>query len=155
MHRLRCISPILLEEGVPILACGWTVGWRSVTYHFWVTVTLRSYLLSRKKRVLSISHTMWVRNLKFGVWMHPGMTECHVSGLGLCDLNLDFISIVVMSVVYLLYYLRFWFDLILYLPSTVIMGRVLLGWTKTKLCLMCLAQRHNAVTPTRLKPVAP
>ena len=29
-------------------------------------------------------------------------------------------------------------------------GGVFLGWTSTKLGLMCLAQGHNAVTPVRL-----
>ena len=33
-------------------------------------------------------------------------------------------------------------------------GRVFLGWTSTKLGLMCLAQGHNAETLVRLKPVA-
>ena len=49
------------------------------------------------------------------------------------------------------------FDLILYVPVynlSVTSGRVFLGWTSTKLGLMCLAQGHNAVTPVRLKPAA-
>ena len=25
MHRLQCISPVLLEEGIPILAYGWSM----------------------------------------------------------------------------------------------------------------------------------
>ena len=33
-------------------------------------------------------------------------------------------------------------------------GRVFLGWTSTKLGLMCLAQGHNAMTPLRLEPAA-
>ena len=33
--------------------------------------------------------------------------------------------------------------------------RGFLGWTSTKLGLMCLAQGHNAVTPVRLEPEAP
>ena len=38
---------------------------------------------------------------------------------------------------------------------SVIKGRrVFLGWTSTKLGLMCLAQWHNAVTPVRLEPAA-
>ena len=53
----------------------------------------------------------------------------------------------------------FWFDLILYIPSTifhaVIKGWVFLGGTSTKLGLMCLAQGHNAVTSVRLKQAAP
>ena len=34
-------------------------------------------------------------------------------------------------------------------------GTVFLGWTSTKLGLMCLAQGHNPVTPVRLEPAAP
>ena len=44
-------------------------------------------------------------------------------------------------------------DLILYVPCTI--GWVFLGWTSTKLGLMCLAQGHNTVTPVRLEPAAP
>ena len=29
-----------LEVGIPNLVCGCILGWRSVAYHFWVTVTL-------------------------------------------------------------------------------------------------------------------
>ena len=38
--RVRCISPILFEVGFPNLMCGCILDWRSVTYYFWVTVTL-------------------------------------------------------------------------------------------------------------------
>ena len=34
-------------------------------------------------------------------------------------------------------------------------GLVVLGWTSTKLGLMCLAQGHKAVTLVKLEPVAP
>ena len=37
---VRCISPIFFEVGIPNLVCGWILGWRSVAYHFRVTVTL-------------------------------------------------------------------------------------------------------------------
>ena len=49
------------------------------------------------------------------------------------------------------------FDLILYAPVnnlSVKSGQVFLGWTSTKLGLMCLAKGHNAVMPVRLKPAA-
>ena len=45
--RVRCISPIFFEVGIPNLVCGCILGWRSVAYHFWVTVTLTSDLVSR------------------------------------------------------------------------------------------------------------
>ena len=38
--RVRCISPIFFEVGIPNLVCGCILGWWSVAYHFWVTVTL-------------------------------------------------------------------------------------------------------------------
>ena len=38
--RVRSISHILFEEGIPNLVCGYILGWRSVGYHFRVTVTL-------------------------------------------------------------------------------------------------------------------
>ena len=38
--RVRCISPIFFEVGIPNLMCGCILGWRSVAYHFRVTVTL-------------------------------------------------------------------------------------------------------------------
>ena len=38
--RVRCISPIFFEVGIPNLMCGCILGCRSVAYHFRVTVTL-------------------------------------------------------------------------------------------------------------------
>ena len=38
--RVRSISPIFFEVGIPNLVCGYILGWGSVAYHFWVTVTL-------------------------------------------------------------------------------------------------------------------
>ena len=38
--RVRSISPILFEVGIPNLVCGYVSGWRSVAYHFRVIVTL-------------------------------------------------------------------------------------------------------------------
>ena len=38
--RVRSISPIFFEDGIPNLVCGCILGWRSVAYHFQVTVTL-------------------------------------------------------------------------------------------------------------------
>ena len=45
--RVWCISPIFFEVGIPNLVCGCILGWRSVAYHFWVTVTLTSDLVFR------------------------------------------------------------------------------------------------------------
>ena len=38
--RVRSISPIFFEVGIPNLVCGYILGWRSVAYFFRVTVTL-------------------------------------------------------------------------------------------------------------------
>ena len=38
--RVRSISPIFFEVGIPNLVCGCILGWWSVAYHFRVTVTL-------------------------------------------------------------------------------------------------------------------
>ena len=55
-----------------------------------------------------------------------------------------------------LFVLLVWFDSVRPINNfSVMQGQVFLGWTSTKLGLMCLAQGHNAVTPVRLKPVAP
>ena len=43
--RVRSISPIFFEVGIPNLLCGYILGWRSVAYHFRVTVTLTSDLV--------------------------------------------------------------------------------------------------------------
>ena len=45
--RVRCISPTFFEVGIPNLMCGCILGWRSVAYHFQVTVTLTSDLVFR------------------------------------------------------------------------------------------------------------
>ena len=37
---VQCISPILFEVGIPTFVSGCILGWRSVAYHFQVTVTL-------------------------------------------------------------------------------------------------------------------
>ena len=42
------ISPIFFEVGIPNLMCGCILGWQSVAYHFWITVTLTSDLVFRK-----------------------------------------------------------------------------------------------------------
>ena len=45
--RVRSISPIFFEVGIPNLVCGYILEWRSVAYHFRVTVTLTSDLVFR------------------------------------------------------------------------------------------------------------
>ena len=45
---VRSISLILFEIGIPILVCECILGWWSVLYYLWVTVTLTSDLVFRK-----------------------------------------------------------------------------------------------------------
>ena len=45
--RVRCISTIFFEVGIPNLMCGCILGWLTVVYHFRVTVTLTSDLVFR------------------------------------------------------------------------------------------------------------
>ena len=45
--RVLCISPIFFEVGIPNLMCGCILGWRSVAYHFRITLTLTSDLVFR------------------------------------------------------------------------------------------------------------
>ena len=45
--RVRCISPIFFDVGIPNLMRGCILGWRSVSYHLQVTVTLTSDLVFR------------------------------------------------------------------------------------------------------------
>ena len=47
-------------------------------YHFRVTVTLTSDLVLEHSCPERISYIVLGRNLKFGVWMHLGMTKCHL-----------------------------------------------------------------------------
>ena len=44
-------------------------------YHFRVTVTLTSDLVFR---IIMSRAYVFIRNLKFGLWMHLGMTKCHL-----------------------------------------------------------------------------
>ena len=61
---------ILFEVGISNLVCECILGWQSVPYHNWVTVTLNltSDLVSRKCiESCAYSYILWDRNSKFGV----------------------------------------------------------------------------------------
>ena len=95
--RVRCISPVFFEVGIPNLVCGCILGWVSVAYHFRVTVTLALtsdlvfIVISMSVRPAScpvhISYILQSRNSKFDVWMHLGMAKCHIPISGHCDLD--------------------------------------------------------------------
>ena len=55
-----------------------------------MTLNLTSDLVSRNGIDSgAYSYILWDRNSKFGVKMHMGMTECHISFSGHCGLDLD------------------------------------------------------------------
>ena len=99
--RVRCLSPIFFEVGIPNLVCGCILGWQSVAYHFWVFLTL-TFTSELVFIVITVSvcpsvrpasctvHISYIlgRNYKFDVWMHLGMAECRISFSGHCDLDL-------------------------------------------------------------------
>ena len=54
-YSVQSLSLTFFEVGIPNLVCGYILGWRSVAYHFRVTVTLTSDLvlkLSCQKHVI-------------------------------------------------------------------------------------------------------
>ena len=63
---VRCISPIFFEVGIPNLMCGCILGWRSVAYHFWVTLTLTSDLVCRI--IVSGAYLLYYLRLEFQIW---------------------------------------------------------------------------------------
>ena len=49
VHLSRFVSvAYLFEVGIQNLVCGCILGWWSVTYYFWITVTL-TYICSRNR----------------------------------------------------------------------------------------------------------
>ena len=49
-----------------------------------------------------ISYILWVRNSKFGVWIHLGMAECRVPFSGHCALTSDLVFRIILSGAYLI-----------------------------------------------------
>ena len=70
------------------MVCECILGWWSVLYHLWVTVTLTSDLVFRKLCPEHISYIIKGRNPKIVVWMQPLMAECHLPFRGHFDLDL-------------------------------------------------------------------
>ena len=63
------------------MVCGCILGWRGVTYHFWVTDLDLTVFLEQS----CLEHFFYIilaRNPKFGVWLHLWMAECHVTVFG-------------------------------------------------------------------------
>ena len=93
------ISLIFFEVGIPALVCKCILDgnlvcecileWRIVPFHFLVTVTLASDLVSRICIKSGANfYILLGRNSKLGVLMHLGMAECRVPFLEHCGLDL-------------------------------------------------------------------
>ena len=63
------------------MVCGCILGWRGVTYHFWVT-DLDLTVFFRTIVSGAFLYIIQARNPKFGVWLHLWMAECYVSVFG-------------------------------------------------------------------------
>ena len=61
-----CISPIFFEVGIPNLMCGCILGWRSVAYHFQVTVTLTPDLVFIL--IVSGAYHLYYLRYEFQIW---------------------------------------------------------------------------------------
>ena len=68
-NRVRSISHTLFEVGISNLVCGCILGWRSVAYHNWVTVTLNltSDLVSRNC-IESDAYLLYYLRKEFQIW---------------------------------------------------------------------------------------
>ena len=95
------ITSIFFEVGIPNFMCGCILGWPSVAYHFWVTVTLTSDLIFRIMygAFFSISFELGIPNLVCGCIF--GWQSVMYQ---FCDLYL--ITRIILSGAYLIYYLR-------------------------------------------------
>ena len=75
--RVRCISPRFFEVGIPNLVCGYILGWRSVAYHFRVTVTLTSDLVFRI--IVSRAYLLYYLRQESQIWCVDASWDDEVS----------------------------------------------------------------------------
>ena len=66
--RVRSISPIFFEVGIPNLVCGCILGWRSVAYHFRVTVTLTLTSDLVFRIIVSGAYLLYYLRLESQIW---------------------------------------------------------------------------------------
>ena len=87
--RVRSISPIFFEVGIPNLVRGCILGWRSVAYHFRVTVTLTSDLVFRI--IVSGAYLLYYLRKESQIWCVVASWDEEVSRtiIGSLDLELD------------------------------------------------------------------
>ena len=121
---VRCISPIFFEVGIPNLLCGCILGRPSVAYHFRVTVTLTSDLVfivitmsvrpSVPLRVRCISPIFFevgIPNLMCGCILGWRSVAFHFQVTVTLTLTPDLVFVIIVSGAYLLYYLRYEFQI--------------------------------------------
>ena len=121
---VRCIYPIFSEVGIPNLLCGCILGWPSVSYHFRVTVNLTltsdlvfivitmSVRLSvplRVRRISPIFFEVGIPNLMCGCILGWRSVAYHFQVTG--TLTPDLVFRIIVSGAYLLYYLRYEFQI--------------------------------------------
>ena len=103
---VRSISLILFEIGIWNLVCECILGWWSVLYHLWVTVTLTSDLVLRK--IVSGAYLILLKvgipNLVCGCNFWWGSVTYHFWVT--LTLTSELVCSVIVSRTYLLYYLR-------------------------------------------------
>ena len=119
-------SPLSFEVGIPNLVCGCILGWRNVAYHFRVTVTLTltsdvvfivitlSVCLSVPLRVRCISPIFFavgIPNLMCGCISGWQSAAYHFQVTVITTLTSDLVFRIIVSGAYLLYYLRYEFQI--------------------------------------------
>ena len=119
--RVRCISPKFFEVGIPNLVCGCILGWRSVAYHFRVTVTLtltsdlvfivvtmsvRPSVPLRVRCISPIFFEVGIPNLMCGCILGWRSVTYHLRVTVTLTLTSDLVFRIIVSGAYLLYYLR-------------------------------------------------
>ena len=106
---VRSIPLILFEIGIPILVCEWILGWWSVLYHFTVTLTSdlvfrktvsRAYLILKKVGIPNLVCwcNFWWRSVTYHFWVTLTLTS-------------DLVCRIIVSRTYLLYLLRWEFQI--------------------------------------------
>ena len=75
--RVRSISPIFFGVGIPNLVCGYILGWRSVAYHFRVTMTLTSDLVFRI--IVSGAYLLYYLRWESQIWCVDASCDDEVS----------------------------------------------------------------------------
>ena len=119
--RVRCISPIFFEVGIPNLVCGCILGWQSVAYHFRVTVTLtltsdlafivitmsvRPSVPLRVRCISPIFFDVGIPSLMCGCILERRSAANHFRVTVTLTLTSDLVFRIIVSGAYLLYYLR-------------------------------------------------